>query len=65
MELLAGFEAQSPITARREQFTEHLAMRLRTARFKQRIDTEDEISRNIAVDCAIPYGSTVVRLGAF
>ncbi len=32
MELLTGFEARWPNTAQREQFTEHLAMRLRTAR---------------------------------
>ena len=43
----------------------YLAMRLRTARFKQRIDTDDQISQNIAVDCAIPYGTTVVPLSAF
>jgi hypothetical protein len=49
MELLAGFEAQWPSTAQREQFTEHLAMRLRMARFKQRIDTDDKAA-NIAVD---------------
>src|SRR6185312_4459253 len=33
--LLAGFEAQWPSTAQRQQFTEHPATRRRKARFKQ------------------------------
>ena len=45
MELLTGFEAQWPNTAQREQFTEHLAMRLRMARFKQRIDPKSKRAR--------------------
>jgi hypothetical protein len=45
MELLAGFEAQWPNMAQREQFTEHLAMRLRMARFKQRIDPKSKRAR--------------------
>jgi hypothetical protein len=45
MELLTGFEAQWPNMAQREQFTEHLAMRLRMARFKQRIDPKSKRAR--------------------
>src|SRR6476659_844629 len=66
MELLAGFEAHWPSTAQREQFTEHLPMRLRTAQFNQPCPADHfivdlrsirEVSRNISGSKGAQRGS--------